>query len=327
MSQPFRVLSLSGGGMRGVFSAAVLVELQDALRNHTRDPDARLIDYFDLIVGTSTGGLLALGLAFEKSPEELLAVYKTKGRKVFPPLWRNRRLWRLGPLIWPLYSQRRLREVVEGMVPASAKLGGAKVNLVLTAVDRESGGIVCLKTGHHPDFYRDLHMNAVEAGMATSAAPIAFPHVATERHGDLLDGGMWANTPILVGLIEAKRFFNRDLADVRVLSIGTTRAKLPPRGRWHFGGYLEYGGLLRGRLQELLWEGQRSLAVQAASLMLPDDGLVEIDHEFSGSGYTLMDSSHRAVRALENAGRDAAKRSASSVCRTFFAARKQVPVN
>ena len=54
MTNPFRVLSLSGGGMRGVFSAAVLCELQAALRQRRNDPSARLVDCFDLIVGTST---------------------------------------------------------------------------------------------------------------------------------------------------------------------------------------------------------------------------------------------------------------------------------
>ncbi len=321
---PFRVLSLSGGGMRGVFSAAVLCELQDALRNHTGNPSARLVDYFDLIVGTSTGGLLALGLAFGKGPSELLAVYKTKGRRVFPRWYFNPRMLRLGPLLWPIFSQRRLREVVEAMVPAEKALGDAACHLVLTAVRRETGEITCLKTKHDGSFYRDHLMKAVEAGLATAAAPVAFPHVRTEKHGDLLDGGLWANTPILVGLIEAKRYFNRDFADVRVLSIGTTRAKLPCRRWWHLGGVSEYGGMLRGRLQDLLWEGQRCLAIQAANLMLPENGLLCIDHEFAGKGYSLMDASHSAIRALEQAGREEAQKSASTVCDRFFSEPKTV---
>lgn len=318
MTPPFRILSLSGGGMRGVFSAAVLAELQDALRNHTRDTNAQLTDYFDLIVGTSTGGLLALGLAFGKEPKVLLDVYKTKGRRIFPRWWLNPRMLRLGPLLWPLYSQRRLRDVVEAMVPADKTLGQAACHLVLTAVRRETGEITCLKTKHDDSFYRDYLMKAVEAGLATAAAPVAFPHLATEKHGDLLDGGLWANTPILVGLIEARRYFKRDLADVRVLSIGTTRAKLPSRRWWHLGGGMEYGGMLRGRLQDLLWEGQRCLAIQAARLMLPESGLVLIDHEFSGSGYSMMNARTGAIRALEQAGREEAQKAASMVCQEFF---------
>ena len=84
--------------MRGVFSAAVLCELQDVLRNHTNNPASRLTDHFDLIVGTSTGGLLGLGLAFDREPSNLLDVYKTKGRGIFPPWWRNPYLLRGGPV-------------------------------------------------------------------------------------------------------------------------------------------------------------------------------------------------------------------------------------
>jgi len=318
MTPPFRVLSLSGGGMRGVFSAAVLCELQDALRNHTGNESAKLVDYFDLIVGTSTGGLLALGLAFEKNPDELLDVYKRKGPSIFPPILRNPRLLRLGPLIWPLFSMSRLRDVVEAMVPADKTLGQAGCPLVLPVVRRETGEISCLKTKHDDTFYRDHQMNAVEAGLATAAAPVAFPHVRTGKHGDLLDGGLWCNTPILVALIEARRYFKQDLADVRVLSIGTTRTKLPCRRWWHLGGALEYGGMLSGRLQDLLWDGQRSLAIQAAQLMLPDGNLIHVDHEFSGKGYSLMDASNQAVRALEQAGRQEGQKNAARVCAAFF---------
>lgn len=327
MTAPFRVLSLSGGGMRGVFSAAVLCELQDALKNHTKSDSARIADYFDLMVGTSTGGLLALGLAFGKDPRELLDVYKTKGRRIFPHWWMNPRTLRLGPILWPLFSQARLREVVEAMVPADKKLGDAECPLVLTAVRRETGEITCLKTKHDDAFYRDYLMGAVEAGLATAAAPVAFPHVRTEKHGDLLDGGLWANTPILVGLIEAKRYFHRDLADVRVLSIGSTRTKLPCRRWWHLGGVGEYGGMLRGRLLDLLWEGQRCLAIQAAKLMLPENGLLLIDHEFSGSGYSLMDASRGAMRALEQAGREEGQKNAAVACQQFFAEPKSKPAD
>lgn len=320
MKPPFRVLSLSGGGMRGVFSAAVLCELQEALQNHTKDENARLVDHFDLIVGTSTGGLLGLGLGFGRSPEALLGVYKSKGRRIFPPAWANWRWLRGGPLIFPFFSTSRLREVVEAMVPPDKTLGQSACPLVLTAVRRESGEVTCLKTKHDDSFYRDHLMSAVEAGLATSAAPVAFPRVRTEKHGDLLDGGLWANSPILIGIIEACRYFKQQLSDVRVLSIGTTRTRLPRRSWWHLGGVLEYGGLLRGRLQDHLWEGQRSLAIQAANLMLPPGALIHIDHEFAGRGYSLMDSSLQAIRALEQAGREEGQKNAKGVCESFFAA-------
>lgn len=313
MTKPFRILSLSGGGMRGVYSAAVLCELEASLRNHTGRRDARLVEQFDLIVGTSTGGLLGLGMAFGKSPQELLDVYKSHGPKVFPPLWRNWRLLTGGPL----FSQRRLRNIVEAMLPADKTLGEAGCSLILTAVRRDSGEVCCLKTKHHESFYKDHTMSAVEAGLATAAAPIAFPHMQAKEHGQLIDGGLWANTPIMVGLIEAKKYFGRNLDDVRVLSVGTTRSKMGPRPWWRRPAMAEYLGPLGGRLQDLVWEGQRQLAIQAARLILPDGALVHVDTELA-RGVSLMDARPRSIAVLEEAGRAEGQRASEQVCATFW---------
>lgn len=283
------------------------------------DPSLRLADQFDLIVGTSTGGLLGLGLSFGKDPGELLAVYKAHGPSIFPPWYKNPRLWRALLPLWPLYSQTALRNVVAAMVPKEKLLGEAKPQVVLTAVRRGTGGITCLKSRRDDHHYRDHAMKAVEAGLATSAAPMAFPHAKTEKHGELLDGGLWANSPILVGLIEAKKHLKQDLGNIRVLSVGTTRAKLPPRKMWHQGGPLEYHRLLpTGRLYDLLFEGQANLARQAAELMLSEGNLLHIDHEFSSSGYSLMDSSPKAIQALEDAGREEGQKNASAVHRLLY---------
>ncbi len=312
MTRPFRILSLSGGGMRGVFTAAVLCELEAALTERAVERAKPLVDHFDLVVGTSTGGLLALGLAFGRTPAELLAIYKAHGTRVFPRWWRN---WRtLGSPLFPLFSQRRLREIVEAMVPRDRTLGDASCRLVLPAVRRDTGMPTCLKTKHDPEFYKDYRMSAVDAGLATAAAPVAFGHIRTREHGDLVDGGLWANTPILVGLIEASRYFKRDLKDIRVVSVGTTYAALSNPKWWHWGGILEYGGLRRGRLQPLLWAGQRNLALAAATLLLADENLVHIDHQCAGNGYSLMDARPRTIRTLEQAGRQAGQTHANKSC-------------
>lgn len=308
----FKVLSLSGGGMRGVFAAAVLCELQAALRNRTGNPNTRLIDHVDLIVGTSTGGLIGLGLVFDQSPDQLLAVYKEHGARIFPPWWK----WWFAPraLAWPLFGQQALRDVVAACVPHGAKLGEAKKPIVLTAVRRDTGEITCLKSRRDDKHYIDHEMCAVSAGLATAAAPLAFRHATTDRRGDLIDGGLWANTPILVGLIEAHKYHGHDLKDVRVLSIGTTSSKFPVRRPWQRGGITEFGMPLGGRLLDLVWNGQQCLARQAAELMLPYHGLLHIDHEFAGRGIKMMDASPTALHQLEQAGRTAAQKAAAAAC-------------
>ena len=73
----FRILSLDGGGVRGAYSAGVLAEIQKSI-------EGKVIDYFDLITGTSTGGILAIGLGLGLSPTDLVNFYQTKGTEIFP---------------------------------------------------------------------------------------------------------------------------------------------------------------------------------------------------------------------------------------------------
>src|SRR5260370_40565938 len=79
--EPFSILSIDGGGVRGIFVAAVLDRLE-------RDVGARIADHFDLVVGTSTGGIIALGLGAGMSPEEILALYIDNADSIFPA-WRR----------------------------------------------------------------------------------------------------------------------------------------------------------------------------------------------------------------------------------------------
>ena len=91
----FRILSIDGGGIKGIFPAAVLAYLEENCL------DGQPIgDYFDLIAGTSTGGIIALGLGAGLAARSLLDLYANEGHRVFPPKQRQkgrrlfRRLWR-----------------------------------------------------------------------------------------------------------------------------------------------------------------------------------------------------------------------------------------
>src|SRR5437763_416325 len=86
--QSFRILSIDGGGIRGIFPAAVLAALEARFLG-----GRSIARCFDLITGTSTGGILALGLAAGRTSRELLDVYLRDGRRIFPP-GRAARIWR-----------------------------------------------------------------------------------------------------------------------------------------------------------------------------------------------------------------------------------------
>ncbi|MET4630908.1 putative acylesterase/phospholipase RssA [Bradyrhizobium sp. I1.8.5] len=78
-----RLLSIDGGGIRGVLALAILRRIEDLLKRRCGRGDFRLSDYFDYISGTSTGGIIAAGLALGKTVDEILVFYREAGAQMF----------------------------------------------------------------------------------------------------------------------------------------------------------------------------------------------------------------------------------------------------
>lgn len=318
MSQRFRILSLSGGGARGVFSAAALCELHDALRNKMGRDDVLLADYFDLIVGTSTGGLIALGLAFRQPPAKLLEFYVKHGPVIFKRRSRLQNILSGRWLTKPGYDSAPLRAAVEALLGTGTKLGSSHRPLVLPAVMAKDGQPGCLKTQHHDDFYFDYQMEAADAALATAAAPIFFPAVQTAQRGALLDGGLWANCPVLVGVIEAMRFFGQTPDNIDVLSIGTVRAPFQlPDGAMN-GGLYHYVAKNAKCVVDLLFEGQRATAMNTARLLLGKDSLIEVDEVSAAGTFSMNDATPGTLAELERMGRQAARGQVRRIAERFL---------
>ena len=228
-SDRFQILSLDGGGAKGVFAAAILAGLEE-------DVGSPVLDHFDLVTGTSAGGLIALGLGAGKTPREIVEFYVKEGLKVFPgPRWmRNIR-----HVFKAKYDRDGLERAVRAVL-GETLLGESRVPLVVPAYDLAENDVYIFKTPHHPRFRRDWKVPMWEVAMATSAAPTFFPAFRLGNSGiRLVDGGVWANNPAMVGVVEAVSLFGCELSEIRVLSIGTTlKAKARP-------AYLDNAGLLR----------------------------------------------------------------------------------
>lgn len=231
----FHVLALSGGGYRGLYTATVLAELEAALRL----PIAR---HFDLICGTSTGGLLALGLAQEVPAKELQALFLKKGKRIFDDRTLIRRL--IGFWFGAKHSNIGLREVLEAQFK-TATIGDLKHRVLIPTVNYSTGLGQFFKTPHHEKFELDHRMSLVDVAMATSAAPVYFPLVRNER-GVYADGGLVGNAPGFFGLHEVNTFLSPDRkAKVRVLSIGTMTIGATIRGGASLDrGVFNWGGSL-----------------------------------------------------------------------------------
>jgi uncharacterized protein len=191
----FRILSLSGGGIKGAFSASVLASIEDEIK----EP---LGEYFDLIVGTSTGGILALGLGFRIPAKKIMDFYRDMGPSIFPATGRLGVKGIFRQVFGPKYSHEALRAALV-QVLADRKFGESKNRLVIPTYDAVRGRIFLFKTAHDPRFQYDVDALAVDVALATSAAPTYFAASPFPAHvgSSFVDGGVWANNPVLVGIL------------------------------------------------------------------------------------------------------------------------------
>jgi patatin-like phospholipase/acyl hydrolase len=177
-----------------------------------------LIDYFDLISGTSTGGIIALGLGLGLSAHDILAFYEAHGPTIF-----NRGRGPIGRFLGAKYDSRPLREALE-IIFGDRLLGTAKMRLVIPATNLETGEVHVFKTAHHERFERDYKERVVDVALATAAAPTYFRTHRLPAGTPLMDGGTWANNPMGAAAVEALGVLDWPKGSVRLLSISNREA-------------------------------------------------------------------------------------------------------
>jgi uncharacterized protein len=216
--KPFRILSIDGGGIRGILPAAVLALLEERYLG-----GKSIGNHFDLITGCSTGGILALGLATGLDSKKLLNLYVQHGEEVFPPLRWDFMKVRAG-LRWlrsarhHSYDPEPLRRHLSHVF-RERKLATATQRLCIPSFDGFTE-VNVFKTPHHPDYKIDWREELLTIAMATAAAPSYFP-VFRDRGRFFADGGVWANDPVMIGLVDALVCNQLDRHQVQILSLGT----------------------------------------------------------------------------------------------------------
>ena len=209
----FQILSLDGGGLKGVFTAAFLAEWE-------RTTGRRAWESFDLIAGTSTGGIIALALGLGHSARDILDFYLENGRSIFP----TEPLELLGDARQAMGSRYRPGKLEEELSEyfGEAELGDSRTRLLIPAYHADVGDIYIFKTAHHPHLRVDYLERMAVVARATGAAPTYFPPLALEPGLRLIDGGVWANNPVLLGVTEAMGVLERPARSVAALRVGTT---------------------------------------------------------------------------------------------------------
>lgn len=221
--KPFYVLSVDGGAIRGVYPAQVLARVEEMFG----EPLARRVN---LVAGTSTGSILAAAVGCEIPMARAVELYQKKGPRIFA-----RSVFSMLKAAYSsMYSNERLLEEL-GEVLGERRLGEIELPLLLTASDLGSCHAHAFRSNFLAGENCDGEVPVKEAVLASCSAPMFF---STSNVGDHVycDGCLWANNPALTAVLEARRSFGVDLADIRLLSLGVGRPKevcrKDERGKW-----------------------------------------------------------------------------------------------
>lgn len=308
----FRILSVDGGGIRGVYPATFLAGLEQRYLG-----GQSVARYFDLIAGTSTGGILAVGLAAGLRAAELRDLYVDRGFEIFPPIGSGllgtveRRLRDACQYFKFRYDRKALMRILQDTL-GDRKFGEAQTRLCIPSFDGRYSEAYIFKTPHHPDFRKDACERMTKVAAATAAAPTFFQPLEDGGY-TFVDGGVWANNPIMIALVDALSCFSVPPHRVRILSLGcgddpyvVDEPKILRGGVWHWR-HMIYAAM---RLQSLNALGQ-------AGLLIGADRIIRTDAPTSEKKIQ-MDDWTRAAAELPGAAEAALDELGPSVASTFF---------
>jgi len=248
----YRIVSFDGGGIRGLVTAIVLERLEAAVPGW--------LDGADLLAGTSTGGLIALGLAHGLQPAALRDLYELKGPRIFDDSWLDD-LRDLGGITGAEYDNRALTCELR-LALGDTRLRDLKKKVLVAAFDLDNEDPDPQRRGWKPKFFHnfsgsdsDGNTPAYKVGLYTTAAPTYFPSV-----DGYIDGGMVANNPAMAALAQSqdRRSFSRPprLDDVRMISFSTGRSLYRVDGSrldWGYGQWAK-------PLMSIMFEGMMGVA-------------------------------------------------------------------
>jgi len=217
------ILTIDGGGIRGLMSAQILNHIEEKIQEYTSSK-IKIGEHFDLIVGTSTGGILTCVYCFPGkdgkplySSKEAVSFYLKNGGKIF-----SNTFWSKFKSLWGIskskYDGKKLREVVDSYIGGGIGIDKATTNMMITSVDAITNDLFLFKS-HKAKLDDNRNFTFKDAALSTSAAPIYLPPHKV-RNTALVDGGMSLNNPSISGYIEALKMFPK-AKEINLLSIGT----------------------------------------------------------------------------------------------------------
>ncbi len=304
--EPFRILAIDGGGIRGILPASILAELENRFLQ-----GGSIAKHFDMVAGTSTGGIIALGLAFGLRGADVLNFYVERGGVVFPQAGFFGRIFR-DVRRWTRYTyDNRALETELLRIFGDAPLDHAQTRLCVPSFEGVHGEPWIFKTPHHPDYKKDRFATMVHVGLATSAAP-TFLRAIPNNGYVMVDGGLWANNPVMNAVVDALACFDIERSQIRVLSLGCGETAFQVSPSLATGGLLQWRGAILAAMR-----AQSLNALGQTYLLLGKENVVRLDAP-NTQRPIAMDNHRRAVCELPPTARTLVEASGHHISSMFL---------
>ena len=324
MNSKVRILSIDGGGIRGIIPAVILNYIEKELQRRTDNPNTTLIDYFDLVAGTSAGGILACYYLLPPMPGQESAsryfaadavdMYALHGKDIF-----NRKFLRKG-ITREKYTAAGLEKVLKDCM-GDTTLADSRKNCIITAYDATERKAVFFTS---PEARKYEHRNYLmrDVARATSAAPVYFELAAIRSLGGammhLIDGAVYAGNPTMCAFVEAckgnlspqpfsegEESFppSEGLRGAYVVSIGTGKE----RKKYDYAKAKNWGaiGWARPMIDMLLSSSAEVVDYQMRQLFKAagcSERYVRLEPEIGKASPDMDDASKQNIRHLKEAG-------------------------
>jgi patatin-like phospholipase/acyl hydrolase len=263
----YRILALDGGGIRGIYTAVLLDSLEHKVPG--------FIERADLIAGTSTGAILALGLAQGMTPADLIAYYQKEGAKIF-----SRTVWHeirdLGELIGAKYDNSNLIQSIHATFKERTLEDLLPRHVLISSFDLDNQATPPAPRMWKPKFFHNFEgpqsdgaQKIADVALRSSAAPTYFP-----VYQGYVDGGVVANNPSMAALAQAldSATGKQQLADVRLFSLGAGIAPTYVSGDTLDWGLAQWAVLLA----DMIMEGMMGVADYECARLLGDNNYLRL---------------------------------------------------
>jgi hypothetical protein len=313
-----RILSIDGGGIRGILPGTILQVIEEKIQVYTDNPEARLVDFVDFIAGTSTGAIIACGMLAPSSEDpgrpkyqlkEIVDWYHQKGGAIFnkPFLHKLKSLW---GILDEKYPNTPLKDALKEQFGDNLVSGLLKPCLV-TAYEIEARKSMFI-TQHNAAISPDVDFLVRDALLASCSAPTYFeavkiPSLSNEEHV-LIDGGVFANNPAMCAYAEVRKLTFGDLIhptsnDMLLVSFGTGHVnKSYPYEKAKNFGVIHW---IRPLISIMMSGNAETVSYQLKWLFdagLQPESFIRIDPDLLHANIEMDDASSSNMNALREAG-------------------------